>query len=84
MLCDDLLEGWDWRRGGSRKIQEGGDICTCICDKNTADSHWCTQKLTQHCKTIMLQFKKIKEITKESPLYSIGCVLACSGTYSSV
>ena len=84
MLCDDLLEGWDWRRGGRRKVQEGGDICICICDKTQLIHTGAQQKLTQHCKTITLQFKKIRERTNENPLYSIGCVLASSGMYSSV
>ena len=43
VLCDDL-EGWD---GG--EVQEGGDICICI-----ADSLIVQQKLTQHCKAIIL------------------------------
>ena len=36
--------------GGGREVQEGGDICTHI-----ADSFLVQQKLTQHCKAIILQ-----------------------------
>ena len=39
-----------------RKAQEGGDICVHI-----ADLHCCRQKLTQHCKAIILQLKKKKK-----------------------
>ena len=49
MLCDDLV-GWDG--GGGRETQEGGDVCLWLI-------HVVPQKLTQHCKIIILQFKKI-------------------------
>ena len=51
MLCHDLDE---WDRGwGGREVQEGGDI-----DIHRADSLVVQQKLTQHCKAILLQLKK--------------------------
>ena len=46
MLCD-----WDGV-GGGREVQEGGDICIHI-----AGSHVVQQKLTQHCKAVILQLK---------------------------
>ena len=55
MLCDDL-EGWVEECGG-REVQEGGEVCI-----HTADSPcFVQQKLTQHCKVIILQFKKKRE-----------------------
>ena len=53
MLCDDL-EGWDERVG--RKDQEGRDICIHI-----ADQWCCTAETNTHCKTIILQLKKLKD-----------------------
>ena len=52
MLCDDL-ESRDGCLGSGREAQEGRDICIL-----TADSH-ChkQQKLTQHCKAVILQLK---------------------------
>ena len=47
MLCDHL-ETWDGE--GEREALEGGDICI-----HTADSLCVQQKLTQHCKTIIIQ-----------------------------
>ena len=64
--CDDL-EGWDG--GGGREGQEGGDAC------NTETIHFVVQqKLTQHCKAIILQVKKKKEekSTVPSPFFSLG------------
>ena len=49
MLCNDL-------EGGS-EAQEGADIHIYI---YVADACCCKQKLTQHSKAIMLQFKKFK------------------------
>ena len=52
MLCDDLDEqdgtGGGWCR---REVQERGNICMHI-----ADSLRVQQKLTQHCKAIIVQF----------------------------
>ena len=51
MLCD-YLEGWDregWREGDARG-KRYGDICICI-----TDSLVIKQKLTHHCKAIILQ-----------------------------
>ena len=50
MLCNDL-KGFDG--GGGREAQQGGDVCVPI-----ADLCFCKQKPTQHCKAIILQFKK--------------------------
>ena len=50
MLCDDL-EGWD--REGRRETQEGGDMGIYVCIWLI---HFVVQqKLTQHCKAIVLQ-----------------------------
>ena len=58
MLCGNLegcIEGW-----GGKEAPEGGDICIHIADS-------CIQhKLAQHCKAIILQFKKKKK--KQSAL----------------
>ena len=53
MLCDDR-EGWDGGVGW-KEAQEGQGICVC-----KADSLFLQQKLTLHCKAIILQLKKIK------------------------
>ena len=50
MLCDDL-EGWD--REGGREAQEGGDMGMYVYVQLTR--FVVQQKLTQHCKTIILQ-----------------------------
>ena len=53
MPCDDL-EGWDG--GGGREGKEGGYA------GNTETIHFVVQqKLTQHCKAVILQVKKKKE-----------------------
>ena len=50
MLCDDL-EGWD--KEGEREAQEGGDVGIYICIQLF---HFVVQqKLTHHCKAIILQ-----------------------------
>ena len=51
MLCDHL-EGWDREgvREGDARARRYGDICIRI-----ADSLVIKQKLTQHCKAIILQ-----------------------------
>ena len=50
MLCDDL-EGWD--KEGGREAQEGGDMGTYVYVQLI---HFVVQqKLTQHCKAIILQ-----------------------------
>ena len=50
MLCDDL-KGWD--REGGRKMQEGGDMGIYVYVELI---HFIVQqKLTQHCKEIILQ-----------------------------
>ena len=50
MLCDHL-EGWD--REGGRQMQEGGDMGIYVYVKLI---HFVIQqKLTQHCKAIILQ-----------------------------
>ena len=50
MLCGDL-DGWDGGRGG-REVQEGGGIYIYIYSL----IHFVVQqKLTQHCKAIILQ-----------------------------
>ena len=55
MLYDDL-EGWD--REDGREVQEGGDMGIYVCIWLI---HFVVQqKLTQHCKTIILQLKKRK------------------------
>ena len=63
MLCDDL-EGWMGGGVGGRLQREG--ICVCI-----QLIHFVVQqKLTQHCKAIILQFKKKKK--SDSPFVTIG------------
>ena len=57
MLCDDL-EGWD--RGGKEAQKRGG---SCIL---MADSCVVWQKLTQHCKALILQLKKKKTLLRPS------------------
>ena len=50
MICDDL-EGWD--REGGREAQEGGDMGIYVYIRLI---HFVVQqKLTQHCKAIILQ-----------------------------
>ena len=50
MLCAHL-EGWD--REGGRETQEGGDMGVYVCIELI---HFVIQqKLTQHCKAIILQ-----------------------------
>ena len=50
MLCDDL-EGWEME--GEREAQEGGDMGIYVYIQLT---HFAVQqKLTQHCKAIILQ-----------------------------
>ena len=50
MLCDDL-EGWD--REGGREAQERGGMGIYVCIQLI---HFVVQqKLTQHCKAIILQ-----------------------------
>ena len=53
MLCEDL-QGVGC--GGGREAQEGGDICVPKLIPVSVQ-----QKLTQHCKAITLQLKKIKK-----------------------
>ena len=48
LLCDEL-GGWG---GWVGVVPEGRDICICI-----ADSLFVQQRLTQHCKAIILQYK---------------------------
>ena len=47
--CSETTLGGE---GGGREAREGGDICV-----HTADSCCCTQRLTRHCKAIILQLK---------------------------
>ena len=66
MFCDDL-EGWDgggnWE-GNSRE----GDVCLL-----KADSHFVQQKLIQHCKAIIFQFKiNLKKPIKKNLTYILG------------
>ena len=50
MLCDHL-EGWD--RDGGREMQEGGDMGICV---YVWLIHFVIQqKLTHHCRAIILQ-----------------------------
>ena len=50
MLCDDLEE---WDREGGREVQEGGDVGIYV---YIYLIHFVIQqKLTQHCKAIILQ-----------------------------
>ena len=58
LLCGTGASAQCWDgpgEGMGRKAQEGGGICVHI-----ADLHCCRQKLTQHCKAIILQLKKKK------------------------
>ena len=56
MLCDDL-EGWD--REGQREAQEGGDM---VVYAYIQLIHFVVQqKLTQHCKAMILQKRCIKK-----------------------
>ena len=58
MLCDDLV-GWD--REGGREAQEGGDMGIYVYIQLI---HFVIQqKLTQHCKAIILQ-KRLKQKNK--------------------
>ena len=68
MLCDHL-EGWD--REGGREMQEGGDLGIYV---YVGLIHFVIkQKLTHHCKTIILQQRCLKkrltrsEIEKQIP-----------------
>ena len=54
VLCDDPDVGLV---AGGREIHEGGDTCTHIADSLYAVVQ---QKLTQYCKAIILQQKKLK------------------------
>ena len=57
MLCDHL-EGWD--REGGREMQEGGDMGIYVYIELI---HFVVQqKLTHHCKEIILQLKKKSEL----------------------
>ena len=52
MLCDDL-DGWDGGGVAGKEVQEGEDICTHV---HIEEVHTVVQqKLTQHCKAIILQ-----------------------------
>ena len=52
MLCDDL-DGWDGGGVAGKEVQEGEDICT---HGHIEGVHTVVeQKLTQHCKAIILQ-----------------------------
>ena len=64
-LCDNL-EGWDGV-GDVGEAQEGGAICVCV-----ADSLGVSQKPTQHCKAIILQFKKSLMTWQKLDTSSIG------------
>jgi len=68
VLCDNL-EGWD-RGWGGREVQEGGAICIL-----RADSCYCMEKSTQHCKAIILQLKIKKE--KNAFQYIVGADKYC-------
>ena len=51
-MLGDHLEGWDREGGreGDARRKRYGDMCICI-----ADSLFIKQKLTHHCKAIILQ-----------------------------
>ena len=54
MLCGDL-DGWDGGDVAGKEVQEGQDICTHV---HIEGVHTVVQqKLTQHCKAIILQLK---------------------------
>ena len=60
MLCDNL-EGWD--RNGGREAQEGGDMGIYVCIQL---NHFAVHlKLTQHCKSTILQYKIKIKLKKE-------------------
>ena len=46
---------WGWDGGGVREAQEGEELCI-----HRADSFSVQWRLTQHCKAIILQLKKIQ------------------------
>ena len=80
MLCDHL-EGWD--REGGRETQEGGDMGIYVYISLT---HFLVQqKLTQHCKAIILQLKKkkVKELLKQAVRISLKASMKLSQTRES-
>ena len=58
VLCDNL-EGWDGV-GGGKEAQEGRDICIHITHSLCFVVY---QKLTQHCRAIILQLKNFKMLS---------------------
>ena len=62
----DIIDGWEGV-GGGREVQDRGDMY--ISGLNHIDV-W--QKLTQHCKAIIFQFKRnTKTTTKENKKHRI-------------